>query len=101
MISGVYMLLENVIIALGFRNMFVSISKIGHEGPSTILEDVENWLEFMIHTHFHHLEASPLYNLRLAIAGAMQSVTHIAVRYLIFLDIVVRKSIPLMYMMSI
>ena len=60
MISGVNMLLEDMIIALDFRNMFLSISKIGHEEPSTILEDVENWLEFMmIHTHLHHLEASP------------------------------------------
>ena len=60
MISGVNMLLEDVIIVLGFRNVFLSIGKIGHEGPSTILEDLENWLEFSISTHFCDLEASPV-----------------------------------------
>ena len=59
MISGTNMLHEDEIIALGFRNMFLSISKIGCEGPSTTLEDMENWLEFMIRTHFYHLEAGP------------------------------------------
>ena len=38
---------------------------------------------------------------RLAIVGAVQLATHIAVQYLILLDIVVRKGIPLTYMMSI
>ena len=60
MISGVNMLLEDVIVVLSLRDMFLSASKIGHEGPSTILEDVENWLEFMIGTHLCDLEASPL-----------------------------------------
>ena len=59
MISGVNMLLEDVIIALDFRNMFLSVSKIGHEGPFTVLEDMENWLEFAIGTIFCHLEAGP------------------------------------------
>ena len=63
MISGVNMLLENVIVVLSFRNMFLSISKIGQEGLSTVLKDVENWFEFMIGTHFHDLEASPLIQL--------------------------------------
>ena len=52
MISGTNMLLEDAIVVLSFRNMFLSISKIGHEGPSTVLEDMENWLEFMIGAHF-------------------------------------------------
>ena len=60
MISGVNMLLEEVIIALSFRNMFLSIGEIGCEGPSTILEDMENWLEFSIGTHFHDFEDSPV-----------------------------------------
>ena len=34
MISGMSTLLEDVIIALSLRNMFLSIGKIGHEGPS-------------------------------------------------------------------
>ena len=59
MISGMNMLLEDVFIALSFRNMFLSISKIGHKRLSTVLEDMENWLEFMIGTHFLHLEAGP------------------------------------------
>ena len=106
MISGVNMLLEDAIIALSFRNMFLSISKIGCEGPSTILEDMENWLEFMISTHFCDLETAQWYNFstdstRLEIVGAMQLATHMTVQYLIFFDIVVRKGIPLTYMMSI
>ena len=44
MISGVNTLLEDVIIALSLRNMFLSIGKIGCEGPSTVLEDLEHWL---------------------------------------------------------
>ena len=59
MISGMNTLLEDMIIVLGFRNMFLSICKIDHEEPSTVLEDVENWLEFSISTHFPHLEAGP------------------------------------------
>ena len=57
MISGANMLLEDTIVALSFRNMFLSVSKIGHEGPSTVLEDMENWLEFAIVTNFCDLEA--------------------------------------------
>ena len=60
MISGANTLLEDTIVALSLRNMFLSISKIVHEGPSTILEDMEYWLEFAIGTHFHDLEASLL-----------------------------------------
>ena len=56
MISGANMLLEDMIIALGFRNMFLSVCKIGHEGPSTVLEDKENWFEFVICAHFCDLE---------------------------------------------
>ena len=58
MISHMNMLLEDTIIVLGFRNMFLSIGKIGHEGPSTVLEDMENWFEFVFCAHFHDLEAS-------------------------------------------
>ena len=46
MISGMDMLLKDVIIALNLRNMFLSIGKIGHEGPSIVLEDMEHWFEF-------------------------------------------------------
>ena len=59
MIGGMNTLFEDMVIVLGFRNMFLSISKIGCEAPSTILEDVEIWLEFVISTHFHDLEANP------------------------------------------
>ena len=59
-ISDVNILLEDMIAVLSLRNMFLSVSKIGCEGPSTILEDMENWLEFMIGTHFCDLEASPV-----------------------------------------
>ena len=88
MISGTNMLLEDVIIALSFRNMFLGISKIGHEGPSTVLEDVENWFEFMIGIHF---QLALWYNFntdstRLEIVGTVQSATHMTVQYLIFLD---------------
>ena len=83
MISGMNMLLEDVIIVLSFRNMFLSVSKIGCEGPSTVLEDVENWHEFTIGTHFTWKPAL-LSNLstdstRLAIVGAMQLATHMVV----------------------
>ena len=60
MISGMNILLEDVIIVLSLRNMFLSVGKIGHEGPSPILEDLENLLEFMISTHFCDLKASLL-----------------------------------------
>ena len=60
MISGANMLLEDAIVALSFRIMFLGVSKIGRDGPSTILEDMENWLEFMIGTHFHDLDAGPV-----------------------------------------
>ena len=56
MISGMNMLLEDAVVVLSLRNMFLSIGKIGHEGPSTVLEDVENWLEFVIGTHFCDLK---------------------------------------------
>ena len=59
MTSGANMLLEDAIIVLSLRNMFLSIGEIGHEGPSTILEDLENWLEFVISADFHNLKASP------------------------------------------
>ena len=60
MISGMNTLLEDVIIALSLRNMFLSIDKIGCEGPSIILEDLEHWLEFTIGTDFHDLKSSLL-----------------------------------------
>ena len=60
MISGMNMLLEDTIIVLSLRNMFLSIGKIGCEGPSIILEDLEHWLEFAIGTDFHDLKAGPL-----------------------------------------
>ena len=60
MISGADTLLEDAIIVLSLRNMFLSIGKIGHEGPSIILEGLENWLEFAISTNFCDLKADPL-----------------------------------------
>ena len=60
MICGVNMILEDAIVALSLRNMFLSVSKIGHQRPSPVLEDMENWLEFMIGAHFCDLEASPV-----------------------------------------
>ena len=59
MISGMSTLLKDVIIVLSFMNMFLSVGEIGCEGPSTVWEDVENWFEFAISTHFHDLEAGP------------------------------------------
>ena len=59
MISGMNLLLEDAIIVLSFRNMFLSIGEIGCRGPSTIFEDVENWLEFLIGTHFHDFGSQP------------------------------------------
>ena len=81
MISGANMLFKDAIIVL---NMFLSIGKIGHEGPSTILEDLKNWLEFMSGIDFCDLEAGLLikfntYSTRDVIVGAVQSATNIAV----------------------
>ena len=56
MISGAN---TDVIIALSLRNRFLSIGKIGHEGLSLVLEDLEHWLEFMIGADFHDLKAGP------------------------------------------
>ena len=39
MISGMNSLLEDAIIALSLRNMFLTVGKIGHVGPSIVLED--------------------------------------------------------------
>ena len=44
MISAVIMLLKDGIIALSLWNMFMSFGKIGHEGPSIVLEDIEHCL---------------------------------------------------------
>ena len=60
MISGVNVLLKDAINALSLRDMFLSIGKIGHEGPSIILEDLKNWFEFVISTDFCDMKASPL-----------------------------------------
>ena len=60
MISGVNMLLEDAIIALSLRDMFLSICKICHEGLSIVLKDLEHWFEFMIGADFHDLKAGPL-----------------------------------------
>ena len=54
------MLRKDVIIVLSLRNMFLSIGKIGREGPSIVLENLEHWLEFAISTDFHVLKASLL-----------------------------------------
>ena len=84
--------------------MFLSIGKIGHERLSTILEDLENWLEFATSADFCDLQAGPSFSTdsaRDVIVGAVQFATHIVVHYLIFFDIAVKKSIPLMYIMSI
>ena len=60
MISGSNMLLKHVVIVLSLRNMFLSIGKIGHEGPSIVLEDLEHWFEFAIGADFHDLKAGSL-----------------------------------------
>ena len=57
MVSGTNMLLEDANIVLSLRNMFLSIGKIGHEGPSTVLEDLEDWLEFVISADSRNLKA--------------------------------------------
>ena len=57
MVSGTNMLLEDAIVVLSLRNMFLSIGKIGHEGPSTVLEDLEDWLEFVISADSRNLKA--------------------------------------------
>ena len=60
MISGTNTLLEDVIIPLSLRNMFLSMGKIGCEGPSINLEDLEHWLEFMTGADFCDLKGGPL-----------------------------------------
>ena len=60
MISGMNMLLKDAIIALSLLNMFLSVGKIGHEGPSIVLEDLDHWFEFAIGADFHDLKAGPL-----------------------------------------
>ena len=60
MINGMNILLKDAVIVLSLRNMFLSIGKISHEGPSIVLEDSEHWFEFMIGTDFHDLKVSPL-----------------------------------------
>ena len=60
MISGVNTLLKDAIIALSLGNMFLSIGKIGHEGPSIILEYLEHWLEFIISADCCDLKGGPL-----------------------------------------
>ena len=52
MIHGMNMHLEDAIIALSLRIMFLSNGKIGQEGPSIVMEDLEHWLEFMISADF-------------------------------------------------
>ena len=82
MISGMNMLLEDMIVVLSLRNMFLNVSKrlvMRNHPPS--------WrrLEFNFNMD----------STRDAIVGAVQSATHMAVQYLIFFDIVVKKGIPL------
>ena len=60
MISGMNMLLKDMIIVLSLRNMFLGIGKIGCEGPSIVLEDLEHWFEFAIGEDFCDLKASLL-----------------------------------------
>ena len=60
MISGMNTLLKDAIIALSLRNMFLSTGKIGHEGPSIVLEDLEHWFEFTISADFDDLKAGLL-----------------------------------------
>ena len=57
MISGANMLLKDAIIVLNLRNMLLSVGKIGHEGPSIVLEDLEHWFEFVIGADFCDLKA--------------------------------------------
>ena len=57
MVSSANMLLKDVIIALSLRNMFLSIGKIGYEGPIIVLEDSELWFEFVISADFCDLKA--------------------------------------------
>ena len=60
MISGTNILLKNMIIALSLRSMFLSIGKIGCEGPSIVLEDLDYWVEFAIGADFCDLKAGLL-----------------------------------------
>ena len=84
MITGAKMLLEDVIVALSFRNMFLSISKSGHEGPSTILWMWRTGLNLQSAHTSVTWKLAQWYNFstdstRLAIVGAMQSAIHMAV----------------------
>ena len=60
LIRGMNTLLKDVIIELNLRNLFLSIGKIGREGPSIVLEVLEHWFEFRIDTDFFDLKAGPL-----------------------------------------
>ena len=60
MIGGVNTLLKDAIIALSLKNMFLGIGKIGHEGPSIVLEDLELWFQFTISADLCDLKAGPL-----------------------------------------
>ena len=65
---------------------FLSIGKIGHEGPSIFLEDLEHWVQFTINTDFCDLKAGPLIvfstdSSRDVLVGAVQPTTHIALQY--------------------
>ena len=56
MICVMNTLLEDTIIALSLRNMFLCVGKIGHEEP-IVLSDLEHLLEFVIGANFHDLKA--------------------------------------------
>ena len=60
MISGMNMLLRDMIVALSLRNIFLSFGKTGHEGPFIVLEDLQYWLEFSIGADYCDLKASLL-----------------------------------------
>ena len=60
MICGTNMLLKDAIVVLSLRNMFLRIGKIGCEGPSIVLKDLEHWFEFVIGANFHDFKASLL-----------------------------------------
>ena len=100
MISGTNTLLKDAIIVLSLRNMFLSIGKIGHEGPSIIMEDLEHWFEFTTLVE-SVLKLYQWASFQVMEVGAVQSATHIKVQYLIFLVIVVKRGIPLTYIMLI
>ena len=63
MIIGANTLLKDAIITLSLRNLFLIIGKIGCEGPSNVLEDLEHWFEFVISTDFHDWKAGLLITL--------------------------------------